>query len=265
MNQRQVKRTRTVGKILFVLYIFFLLYFLIFSDWYGRSGIGEEYRCNLVLFKEIRRFVEYRETLGFFAVFTNLFGNILIFVPYGFFISVASRMRGFLMTLFYSFGLSLGVEVFQLLTRVGSFDVDDLLLNTIGGILGYVLFLICNGIRRKYDGRRKKWKKMENKEKKEKKEKSDRQDREKVLVCMRFFALFVLVLLILHAYTMREKTADIAGALGLIDMMFTVFGIRAGFKGRQEPEKRHFTCWLGIVLNGLVLLVLIMIFLGGLS
>ncbi len=44
------------------------------------------------------------------------------------------------MTLFYSLGLSLGVEVFQLLTRVGSFDVDDLLLNTIGGILGYVLF-----------------------------------------------------------------------------------------------------------------------------
>lgn len=51
------------------------------------------------------------------------------------------------------------------------------------------------------------------------------------------FSLFVLVLLILHAYTMREKTADIAGALGLIDMMFTVFGIRAGLKGRQEPEK----------------------------
>lgn len=264
MNQRQVKRTRTVGKILFVLYIFFLLYFLIFSDWYGRSGIGEEYRCNLVLFKEIRRFVEYRETLGLFAVFTNLFGNILIFVPYGFFISVASRMRGFLMTLFYSLGLSLGVEVFQLLTRVGSFDVDDLLLNTIGGILGYVLFLICNGIRRKYDGRRKKGKK-ENKEKKEKKEKI-RQARQGKSSCMyAIFSLFVLVLLILHAYTMREKTADIAGALGLIDMMFTVFGIRAGLKGRQEPEKRHFTCWLGIVLNGLVLLVLIMIFLGGLS
>ena len=103
--------------------------------------------------------MEYRAPLALFAVFTNLFGNILIFVPYGFFISVASRMRGFLMTLFYSLGLSLGVEVFQLLTRVGSFDVDDLLLNTIGGILGYVLFLICNGIRRKYDGRRKKGKK----------------------------------------------------------------------------------------------------------
>ena len=93
-----------------------------------------------------------------------------------------------------------------------------------------------------------------------------RQARQGKSSCMyAIFSLFVLVLLILHAYTMREKTADITGALGLIDMMFTVFGIRAGLKGRQEPEKRHFTCWLGIVLNGLVLLVLIMIFLGGLS
>ena len=88
--------------------------------------------------------------------------------------------------------------------------------------------------------------KKENKEKKEKKEKI-RQARQGKSSCMyAIFSLFVLV-------------------LGLIDMMFTVFGIRAGLKGRQEPEKRHFTCWLGIVLNGLVLLVLIMIFLGGLS
>ncbi|MFR6163934.1 MAG: DUF6142 family protein [Mediterraneibacter gnavus] len=111
--------------------------------------------------------------------------------------------------------------------------------------------------------------KKENKEKereREEKKEKIRQARQGKSSCMyAIFSLFVLVLLILHAYTMREKTADITGALGLIDMMFTVFGIRAGLKGRQEPEKRHFTCWLGIVLNGLVLLVLIMIFLGGLS
>lgn len=145
-----------MGKVMFVLYIFFLLYFLIFSDWYGRTGISAEYRYNLVLLKEIKRFIEYREDLGAFAVFTNLFGNILIFVPYGFFISMASSARGFFMTLFYSFGLSLCVEVFQLLTKVGSFDVDDLLLNTIGGVLGYIFFIICNMIRRRHNGRRKK-------------------------------------------------------------------------------------------------------------
>ena len=152
MSQKQVKKIRTLGKVLFVLYIFFLLYFLIFSDWYGRTGVSREYQYNLVLFKEIKRFIEYREELGAFAVFTNLFGNILIFMPFGFFISMASRARGFFMTLFYSFGLSLCVEVFQLLTKVGSFDVDDLLLNTIGGVLGYILFSICNTIRRRHYG-----------------------------------------------------------------------------------------------------------------
>jgi glycopeptide antibiotics resistance protein len=46
------------------------------------------------------------------------------------------------------------VEVFQLLTRVGSFDVDDLLLNTIGGLAGYILFVICNAIRRRYHAKK---------------------------------------------------------------------------------------------------------------
>lgn len=153
MNQKEVKKFRALGKVLFVLYIFFLLYFLIFSDWYGRTGVASEYRYNFILFKEIKRFIEYREELGTFAVFTNLFGNILIFVPFGFFISMASKSRGFFMTLFYSFSLSLCVEVFQLLTKVGCFDVDDLLLNTIGGVLGYIVFLVCNMIRRKHYGR----------------------------------------------------------------------------------------------------------------
>ncbi len=154
MSQRQVRRYRILGRVLFVLYIVFLVYFLCFSELYGRTEVSEGYRYNLELFKEITRFIQYREELGAFAVFANLFGNILIFVPYGFFISMASTSRSFFQTLFYSFALSLGVEIFQLLTKVGSFDVDDLLLNTLGGILGYILFLTCNIIRRKCDGRK---------------------------------------------------------------------------------------------------------------
>lgn len=149
MSRKQEKRFRALGKVLFVLYIAFLIYFLCFAEWYGRVGVMEEYRYNLELFKEIKRFIEYREELGAFAVFTNLFGNILIFIPYGFFVAMASRYRGFFKTFFYSFGLSLGVEVFQLITRVGSFDVDDILLNTLGGVLGYMIFLIFHIITRR--------------------------------------------------------------------------------------------------------------------
>ncbi len=156
MSKRNARIIRTFGKVLFVLYVVFLVYFLFLAEWYGRTGTAEDYRYNLELFREIRRFITYREQLGMFAVFANLFGNILIFVPYGFFISMAAERRGFFKTLFCSFSLSLCVELVQLATRVGSFDVDDILLNTIGGILGYILFAICNGIRRRYHVRRRK-------------------------------------------------------------------------------------------------------------
>ncbi|MDD3401740.1 MAG: VanZ family protein [Hespellia sp.] len=139
---------RIAGKILFASYLVFLVYFLIFSDWYGRSGEMSNYRYNLVLFKEIRRFWENQATLGTFAVFENLAGNILIFIPLGFFVPMASRYKSFFASLLCTFGLSLCVEIFQLITKVGSFDVDDLLLNTIGGIIGHLIFAIFYALRR---------------------------------------------------------------------------------------------------------------------
>lgn len=142
------------GKVLFTVYILFIIYFLLFSDWYGRTGELKEYHYNLVLFKEIKRFWKYRDQVGMFAMFTNLFGNVIIFMPFGFFMPMALKYRSLSSTLFWSFGLSLCVETFQLVTKVGSFDVDDLLLNTIGGLAGYLLFVICAAIRRKYDSKK---------------------------------------------------------------------------------------------------------------
>lgn len=147
---KKTRALRTAGKVLFLLYVGFLIYFLFLAEWYGRTGVSQDYRYNLELFREIKRFIIYRDQLGPFAVFANLAGNILIFIPYGFFISMASRSRGFFKILFFSMGLSLCVETVQLFTRVGSFDVDDILLNTIGGISGYIVFLLCNVIRRSH-------------------------------------------------------------------------------------------------------------------
>ena len=77
MDSGKRKRIRILGKILFILYVIFIVYFLLFSDWYGRTGEMREYHYNLVLFKEIKRFWQYREQVGFFAMFTNLFGNVI--------------------------------------------------------------------------------------------------------------------------------------------------------------------------------------------
>ena len=81
---KMTKRIQLISRIFFMLYMLVLMYFLLFSDWYGRANVSEEYRYNLVLFKEIRRYWVYRHRLGAMAVFTNLAGNVICFMPYGF-------------------------------------------------------------------------------------------------------------------------------------------------------------------------------------
>lgn len=137
------KSIRILCRILFWVYIAALVYFLFFAEMLGRDAAERTYHYNLVLFKEIGRFWIYRRQLGFAAVFLNLFGNILIFMPFGFLVPIMRRrLRGFFRVVLLGFGLSLVVESVQLVTKTGSFDVDDLLLNTLGACLGNLIYRI---------------------------------------------------------------------------------------------------------------------------
>lgn len=156
MKKETRKMIGTLGIVLFCVYILMLIYFLFFAESYGRvPQITQEYRYNLVPFVEIRRFWTYRQQLGFFAVFTNIFGNIIGFIPFGFILPVITgKTRSIWFITLSGFGLSLLVEVVQLITRVGSFDVDDLILNTVGALVGYLLFELCNKVRRCFYGKK---------------------------------------------------------------------------------------------------------------
>ncbi|NOU94696.1 VanZ family protein [Paenibacillus sp. LMG 31456] len=72
----------------------------------------------------------------------NLFGNIAVFMPYGIFLLLMSNnQRMSLIGVFTrSLGLSLCLECLQVVFSIGSFDVDDLILNVSGGLLGYGVF-----------------------------------------------------------------------------------------------------------------------------
>lgn len=147
-------RHRKLGFCLFVLYLVLLTYFLFFAEEMGRNPqVRAEYSYNLVLFKEIKRFLVYRELLGYRAVFLNIFGNLIAFMPFGFFLPVIwKKMEHWYTTTLLSFTFSLAIETTQLICRVGSFDVDDLLLNTIGGLCGYLVFCLGKGAWRMYHG-----------------------------------------------------------------------------------------------------------------
>lgn len=147
---------RWTGSCFLVLYVLVLMYFLFFSERYGRIADSEAvYHYNLIPFVEIRRFWTYREQLGSFAFYTNLLGNVAGFFPFGFILPVVCRgMRSGFLILLSGLTLSLCVETIQLVTKVGCFDVDDLILNTLGALLGYLAFVLCSRLRRDYYGKK---------------------------------------------------------------------------------------------------------------
>ena len=146
MRKEHKQRIRIISWILFGIYLIMMVYFLFFSEQMGRVP-RYTYQYNLHPFAEIKRYLYYAGRVGTVLVLLNLLGNIICFIPYGFVIPVLSvRCRSFGKILLLSFLASLLVESIQLVSKLGSFDVDDIMLNTLGCILGYVLFRCCNAI-----------------------------------------------------------------------------------------------------------------------
>jgi len=140
--KKEKKRLYLMAAILFILYICLLFYLLFFSETYGRT-MDSGYRYNLEPFKEIKRFWNNRDSLGISTVITNLVGNIIAFAPFGFFLPIFFRAgRKLFGCVLVSALFSLAVETVQLFTKVGAFDVDDIMLNAVGGLVGWFCFYL---------------------------------------------------------------------------------------------------------------------------
>ncbi|MCI8508584.1 MAG: VanZ family protein [Lachnospiraceae bacterium] len=127
-----------------------LVYFLLLSDGFGRMDGYSQYRYNLIPFREIVRFIKYWEYIDFFSVVVNLLGNVVAFMPFGALIRwVIDRKIRWFQAVGYTFLFSLCVELLQLVAKVGVFDVDDLILNTLGGLLGFIVYYLLLLINRR--------------------------------------------------------------------------------------------------------------------
>lgn len=97
---------------------------------------------NLVPLKEITRSLEVMTPHDL----VNVFGNVAIFIPFGILLGVMFQKKGIsgIETILYALVVSLSLEGAQLLLAIGQFDVDDLLLNTGGALLGYFLYVVLS-------------------------------------------------------------------------------------------------------------------------
>ena len=148
MKKRKI--IRIISRICFIVYMVFLVYFLFLSDGFGRHMGREYYAFNIIPFQEIKRFVFYWDTIGPAMSCINLLGNVVAFMPFGALIRwVLNRKVRWYEATFYTFLFSLFVELIQLFGKVGVFDVDDIILNTLGGLLGFFVYYILLLINRR--------------------------------------------------------------------------------------------------------------------
>ena len=122
--------------LLAIVYIL-LLYHLLLSTEGASSGV------NLTPFKEMTRY-----TFGSKSFFYNVIGNIVLFVPFGYFISNYLNAKKTSQIFLVSILISLTAELIQF--KIGrAFDVDDIILNVIGALIGFLSYLGIKGIKRK--------------------------------------------------------------------------------------------------------------------
>ena len=126
-NKEKIVLYREIMTLVFVIYVLCLFYVVTFQDVSWSTS-------NFVPFKEMLRY-----EFGSRLFIKNVIGNMLLFVPYGFFITYYLKLEKSYPALLLSLLISITIETTQLLIgRV--FDIDDIILNIIGGTLG---FYIC--------------------------------------------------------------------------------------------------------------------------
>lgn len=137
------KRERIKAVILygvFICYIFLLIKILFLS----RIFQSNHRSINLIPFYSIMEYIAGSSANIKKFAFGNVIGNIVIFTPLGTYLSLFKNNKRVLTNLSCIFIVSLSVEIIQGLFAIGSSDIDDIILNCLGGfigILGYKVLL----------------------------------------------------------------------------------------------------------------------------
>lgn len=133
-NHEKVVLHKELSMLIFAVYILCLFQVVTFQDdatWASN---------NFIPFKEIMR---YDITSRLF--YKNVLGNLMMFLPFGFFTSYYLKVEKIELPILLTIIASVSIEIVQMsIGRV--FDVDDIILNVIGGFIGFSIYRIITTI-----------------------------------------------------------------------------------------------------------------------
>ena len=136
-NHEKINIFNDFKLVMYIIYLFVLFQLVTTTDY-------SSYSNNFVPFKEILRY-NFKSAL----FIRNVVGNILLFIPFGYLISdviyMTTKHKNVFVSLVFTLLTSAGIETIQM--YIGrSFDIDDIILNFIGGLFGYIAFLIVRAV-----------------------------------------------------------------------------------------------------------------------
>lgn len=140
-------KSKIIGYILLILYIAFISYFAFISKIAGRTELHRN-QYNLIPLYSIKEFFSMTGFNGARGFVINILGNIIVFMPVGFLALYLFydkiKSKSLVKVTIIGFLFSLSVESIQWFMSVGVFDVDDLILNTLGAVLGMITYRMIN-------------------------------------------------------------------------------------------------------------------------
>lgn len=119
-----------------------IIYMLLLYQLVTRVDVNVVGGKNLIPFNEIMRY-----KFGSKLFMLNVVGNIAMFIPFGYIIAVYIKPKKIWTNLIIAAIVSTTTEYVQL--SIGrSFDIDDIILNTLGSIIGYLLYVALSAVAR---------------------------------------------------------------------------------------------------------------------
>lgn len=134
------KRILNIGfYVLGVCYVFIMLD-LFFRFNIISSGGNASRSYNLIPFHTIMGYAGGDISVSRTLVASNILGNIAVFIPFGLYLQVLLKNKAFIKSLFIVVITTVSIELIQFVFILGSADIDDVLLNALGGVIGILFY-----------------------------------------------------------------------------------------------------------------------------
>ena len=140
----EAKQNKVINIIFWVIFVFYLILMI---DLLLTSKIGLESRSiNFIPFKSIAEGINVYDGFRYRLIDVQVWGNVLIAIPAGIYVMFLSKKDSFLRALLTVFLLSLGIEIIQFIFKIGASDIDDIILNCLGGVVGILIYYLLKKI-----------------------------------------------------------------------------------------------------------------------